>query len=48
LQKKSGIKLPSGKMNLFGRFLSKLGILTHRTKNGVYYKVVERTKSDIF
>jgi len=48
LQKKSGIKLPSGEMNLFGRFLSKLGILTHRTKNGVYYKVVERTKSDIF
>lgn len=47
LQKKSGIKLPAGKMSLFGRFLSKLGILSRRTRNGVYYRVVERTKKDI-
>lgn len=48
LQKKSGIKLAAGKISLFGRFLSKLGILTRRTKDGVYYKVVERTEKDIF
>ena len=48
LQKKSGIKLPVGKMNMFGRFLSKLGILSHRTRDGVFYRVVERTKNDIF
>ena len=44
LQKKSGIKLPVGKMSMFGRFLSRLGILSRRTRNGVYYRVVERTK----
>lgn len=47
LQKKSGIKLPAGKMNMFGRFLSKLGILSHRTRDGVFYRVVERTKNDM-
>lgn len=47
LQKKSGIKLPVGKMNMFGRFLSKLGVLRRRTRNGVYYRVVGRMKNDL-
>lgn len=45
LQKESGIKLTAGKMNSFGRFLSKLGIISHRTKNGMYYRVMKRVKA---
>ncbi len=42
LQKKSGIKLPAGKVPYFGRFLKKVGALMYNSKRGMLYLVVEK------
>lgn len=42
LQKKSGIKLPTGKVTYFGRFLKKAVELTINSNRGVLYQVVEK------
>lgn len=42
LQKKSGITLSAGRLIAFGRFLSRQGLMSHRTSNGLYYRVVDR------
>ena len=42
LQKKSGMKLPQGRISYFGRFLKKAVELMYNSKRGVLYLVVEK------
>ena len=42
LQQRSGMKLPQSKVSGFGRFLKNLGMITHYTKRGNLYKVIEK------
>lgn len=42
LQKKSGVKLPIGKITYFGRFLRKMVELVYKSNQGVLYLVVEK------
>ena len=43
LQKKSGVKLPTSNVPVFGRFLKKLGIMTQLVSRGRLYLVVEKS-----
>lgn len=42
LQKKSGVKLPTGKITYFGRFLKKVVELVYNSNRGMLYLVVEK------
>ena len=44
LQKKSGMKLPTGQISYFGRFLKKTGLVSYNANRGRLYLVVEREK----
>ena len=42
LQKKSGVKLSTSNVPVFGRFLKKLGVMTQLASRGRLYLVVEK------